>query len=118
MRMRIATYLAAGTILACGTGSASADAIDGNWCHQDGRRFSILGPQIVTPGGKTMKGNYSRHYYFYVPPASERGAGQIITMTLVNENTVHLQYGEASGPAEIWLRCSQTISLIFAVGGD
>ena len=93
MRMRIATYLAAGTILACGTGSASADAIDGNWCHQDGRRFSIRGPEIITPGGKTMQGNYSRHYYFYVPPASERGAGQIITMTLVNENTVHLSMG-------------------------
>ena len=118
MRMRIATYLAAGTMLACGTGSAFADAIDGNWCHQDGRRFSILGPEIVTPGGKTMQGNYSRHYYSYVPPAPERGAGQIINMTLVNENTVHMQYGEASGPAEIWPRCSQTISLTFAVGGD
>lgn len=116
MRMRIATYLAAGTILACGTGSAFADAIDGvppGWPP-----FLNSRPEIVTPRGKTMQGNYSRHYYSYVPPAPERGAGQIINMTLVNENTVHMQYGEASGPAEIWPRCSQTISLIFAVGGD
>jgi hypothetical protein len=112
------TWLTAGTILACLTAPAFADAIDGNWCHQDGRRFSIRGPEIVTPGGKTMQGNYSRHYYSYTPPTPERGAGQPINMTLMNENTVHLQYGEASGPVEVWLRCSQTISLNFGVGGD
>jgi len=97
---------------------AFADAIDGNWCHQDGRRFSIRGPEIVTPGGKTMQGNYSRHYYSYVPVAPERGAGQAINMTLMNENTVHLQYGETNGATEVWLGCSQSISLNFAVGGD
>jgi hypothetical protein len=104
---------AASLLFAC---PALADAIDGNWCHQDGRRFSIRGPEIVTPGGKTMQGNYSRHYYSYVPPPPERGAGQPINMTLMNENTVHLQYGETSGPAEVWLRCSQSISFNFAVG--
>jgi len=118
MRMRMLTCLAAGVILASVSAPALADAIDGNWCHQDGRRFSIRGTDIVTPGGKAMQGNYSRHYYSYVPPAPERGAGQPVNMTLVNENTVHLQYGEASGAAEVWLRCSQTISLGFGVSGD
>lgn len=118
MRIRTLTCLAAGTISACLSGPAFADAIDGNWCHQDGRRFSIRGPEIVTPGGKAVQGNYSRHYYSYVPPPPERGAGRPINMTLMNENTVHLQYGEASGPPEVWLRCSQTISLNFAVGGE
>jgi hypothetical protein len=73
------------TVLA---GPAFADAIDGNWCHSDGRRFTIRGPEIVTPGGKHMEGNYSRHSFAYTAPAPEPGAGQNILMTLANENTV------------------------------
>jgi hypothetical protein len=91
--------------------SASADAIDGNWCHTDGRRFSIRGPEIITPGGKTMEGNYSRHWFSYVVPAPEPGMGQIIFMTLLNENTVHLRLGEAPADPEIWVRCGPSISV-------
>lgn len=89
---------------------ASADAIDGNWCHNDGRRFSIRGTEIVTPGGKAMEGNYSRHWFSYVVPPPEPGTGQTIYMTLLNENTVHLQLGEVSTPPETWIRCTPSIS--------
>lgn len=93
------------------TGAAFADSIDGNWCHNDGRRFSISGPEIVTPGGKRMEGNYSRHGFSYLAPAPEPSAGQTIVMTLVNENTVYLRYGEtATGAQETWLRCSPSVS--------
>src|SRR5512147_435024 len=92
------------------TSSASDDAIDGNWCHNDGRRFSIHGPEIVTPGGKAMEGNYSRHWFSYVVPPPEPGTGQTIYMTLLNENTVHLRLGEASSTPETWVRCSPSIS--------
>jgi hypothetical protein len=88
-----------------------ADAIDGNWCHTDGRRFSIRGPEIVTPGGKTMDGNYSRHWFTYVVPAPEPGVGQTIFMTLLDENTVHLRLGEASAAPETWVRCGPSISM-------
>src|SRR5665647_972889 len=84
---------------------AFADAIDGNWCHDDGRRFVIRGPEIVTPGGKRMEGHYSRHGFNYTVPAPEPGAGQTIVMTLANENTVHLRHGEATSAAEVWVRC-------------
>jgi hypothetical protein len=88
-----------------------ADAIDGNWCHSDGRRFSIRGPEIVTPGGKRMEGNYSRHAFSYQAPAPEANAGQTIDMTLANENTVFLRYGaSAAGAPETWQRCSASIS--------
>jgi hypothetical protein len=90
---------------------AFADAIDGNWCHTDGRRFSIRGPEIVTPGGKTMDGNYSRHWFTYVVPAPEPGVGQTIFMTLLDENTVHLRLGEASAAPETWVRCGPSISM-------
>ena len=93
-------------------GAASADAIDGNWCHSDGRRFSIRGPEIVTPGGKLMEGNYSRHWFSYLVPAPEPGVGQTIFMTLANENTVRLRLGEAAPAAdeEVWVRCAPSIS--------
>ena len=48
--------------LAMLAGPAFADAIDGNWCHSDGRRFTIRGPEIVTPDGKRMDGNYSPYF--------------------------------------------------------
>jgi hypothetical protein len=89
---------------------AFADAIDGNWCHSDGRRFTIRGPEIVTPGGKRMEGNYSRHWFSYMAPAPEPGAGQTIFMTLADENTVHLRLGEQTSTPETWVRCSPSVS--------
>lgn len=89
---------------------ALADAIDGHWCHNDGRRFSIRGPEIITPGGKAMEGNYSRHWFSYVVPAPEPGAGETISMTLLNENTVATKRGETGSGEEIWIRCSPSIS--------
>jgi hypothetical protein len=94
-------------------GPALADAIDGNWCHNDGRRFSIRGPEIVTPGGKQMEGQYSRHWFNYTVPAPEPGAGEVVQMTLLNENTVQLRVGEAGAPA-IWVRCTPSVSALEA----
>ena len=91
--------------------AAMADAIDGNWCHQDGRRFSIRGSDIVTPKGAQLQGNYNRHYFSYVAPANEPSAGETINMTLRNEYTVHIQVGTAaSAPVEEWKRCAPDIT--------
>jgi hypothetical protein len=111
MFIRFKTVIA---VLALGVlaGPAFADVIDGNWCHSDGRRFSIRGPEIVTPGGRHMEGNYGRHSFSYTAPAPEPGAGQNIMMTLVNENTVHLRHGEAASAPEVWVRCSPSVSSI------
>ncbi|MSO68563.1 MAG: hypothetical protein EXQ82_12400 [Pseudolabrys sp.] len=111
--IRLKTFVPA-LALAMLAGPALADAIDGNWCHSDGRRFSIRGPEIVTPGGKKMEGNYSRHAFSYAVPAPERSAGQTAFMTLANENTVYLRHGEAAsaGTPETWVRCSPSISAL------
>ncbi len=95
-------------------GPAIADAIDGDWCHTpDGRRFSIRGSAIVTPGGKQMEGDYSRHAFNYVVPTPEPGAGKTVFMTLLDENHVHLRLGEAfAANPETWVRCSPTTSSI------
>jgi hypothetical protein len=92
---------------------AFADAIDGDWCHSDGRRFSIRGPAIVTPGGKHIDGDYSRHAFNYIVPQPEQGAGKTIFMTLLDENHVHLRLGEAyAANPELWVRCSPSTSAL------
>jgi hypothetical protein len=98
-------------MLALMSAPALADSIDGDWCHSDGRRFTISGPQIVTPKGHQVTGDYSRHAYSYTVPASEPSAGQAIDMTLINENMVHLTIGKPAGGApEVWERCKPSVS--------
>jgi hypothetical protein len=88
------------------TGSARADAIDGNWCSADGRSMSIAGPQIVTPGGTKMKGDYDRHGFRYVVPAAEKPAGAQVDMSQLDDNTIHVRVGK--GPIKTWHRCKPT----------
>src|SRR5262245_24457196 len=63
--------------------SAYADAIDGDWCHSNGKRMSIRGPAIVTHGGQETRGRYTRHYFSYVIPAGETGAGADVSGPLL-----------------------------------
>ena len=44
--------------------------------------MSIRGPDIVTPGGHNIRGDYSRHSFSYVVPAGESGAGETVSMIL------------------------------------
>ena len=88
---------------------ARADAIDGDWCRADGKRMSIQGPAIVTPGGKATQGNYTRHYFSYVIPAGEAGAGNTVSITLLGEYLAHAREGD-SAPVQEWRRCQPGIS--------
>jgi len=105
-RLAGAALIAAGALCLVPRG-AHADVIDGEWCL-GASHFAIDGPNILTPGGNRIQGNYSRHGFLYVVPANEPGAGGEISMLLLNEETVQLtRKGEASGP-EIWRRCKPT----------
>jgi hypothetical protein len=85
-----------------GASLARADAIDGQWCFGSSH-FEINGPNIRTPGGNDIIGNYDRHGFSYVVPASEQGAGTEIVMVLLNEETVQLTRGRST--PETWKRC-------------
>ena len=92
---------------------AWADAIDGHWCFADGRRLSISGPDLVTPGGKRMTGDYDRHAFAYEVPDGELGAGSTVFMVQLNEETVRVRIGtppSAAGDSETWRRCSERLS--------
>jgi hypothetical protein len=100
--------LLAGAALIMQSGPALADTIDGDWCHADGRRLSIAGPDIVTPGGTHVKGDYDRHHFNYVVPASEPGTGETVAMILQGELQMHLK--PPAGESQTWRRCSKPIS--------
>ena len=96
-------------------GSARADQIDGNWCFKDGRTLSINGSKIVTPGGNSITGDYTRHSFAYVVPGSETNAGAMVAMRQLNEMTIQVTEETAAGsgqttPVQVWKRCTPTTS--------
>jgi hypothetical protein len=99
------------TLLAAGVaGPALADAIDGEWCSDDGRHLSIQGPSIVTPGGKHMEGAYTRHSFEYTIPPLEPDAGRQTTMRLLSETSVEVRVGAPESAPVVWRRCPGTVS--------
>ena len=102
-------------VLLASATSAYADAIDGHWCFTDGKRISIQGPAIVTPAGSHIQGDYSRHFFSYVVPQAEPGAGQTTSLTLLNEDMMRLNIGATpmhsyDGPGDVWRRCGPPTS--------
>jgi len=97
-------------LLVLSTQSAHADAIDGNWCSDGGRRLSIVGPTVVTPGGAQLEGSYSRHSFIYTAPATEPDGGQEVTMRLLNDTAVQIQFGSGTAKIQTWHRCTATTS--------
>jgi hypothetical protein len=104
-------YAAAGlAFMTFAAAPARADVIDGDWCRADGKTISIRGPQIVTPGGRTTRGDYTRHSFVYVIPAGETGEGETVSMILRNEYLVHARQGGPDAPLEEWRRCPPRVS--------
>ena len=95
-------------LVATGAGAARADAIDGDWCYEDGKRLSINGPDIVTPAGNHLKGEYDRHHFSYVVPANEPGAGATIAMLLLSE--IQMRLRPPAGEEQLWRRCGKPVS--------
>ena len=86
---------------------AVADAIDGDWCGAKGLRLSIRGPEITTPSGVTLRGDYHRHQFSYTAPPGDADAGVQIDLRLLSEewmNLYRLKDGKPGEP-ELWRRC-------------
>ncbi len=87
---------------------AHADAIDGDWCDAAGHSLSITGPDIKTPGGAAIQGEYGRHEFAYMAPKQDIDAGRIVYLRLFDDNdmaSVHIKDGQADGDPVIWHRC-------------
>jgi hypothetical protein len=99
---RSAAAAAAALILGWGA-TARADAIDGDWCHA-AQNLHIRGPDIRTPGGNQIKGDYDRHGFRYTVPANEPDAGTPVVMILNSEEQMTLTRKSSPVP-ETWRRC-------------
>src|SRR5438552_307131 len=97
-------------LLALWSTGAQADVIDGDWCSGEGRQMTIRGPEIVTPGGNQIRGNYTRHSFSYVIPAGEPGTGETVSIILLNEFLAHSRQGNADAPSIEWKRCTAKVS--------
>ncbi|HKY86560.1 MAG TPA: hypothetical protein VJL90_07365 [Pseudorhodoplanes sp.] len=80
-------------------------ALDGNWCHADGKRMTIKGSDIVTPGGKPLRADYARTFASWVIPDGEHNAGMTVTMMLIGADRAHTREGAADTPPLEWRRC-------------
>lgn len=98
-----------GFVMLIATGTARADAIDGDWCL-GAKTMTIRGPDIVTPGGQRTKGDYTRHSFSYTIPAGEPGAGDVVAMILQSEYLLHVRQGGKDVPPQEWRRCSARTS--------
>ena len=111
-RYSVTTCLVAASFVLAGlAGPARADAIDGQWCDSKGKSLKIDGPNIVTPGGTEMTGDYDRHVFTYVVPAGEAGTGDTVVMQLFGDDDLNLTTGPAGGARsqpENWRRCNVT----------
>jgi hypothetical protein len=68
---------------------------------------AIRGPEITTPSGVTLKGNYHRHEFSYIAPPGDADAGTQIDLRLLSEefmNLYRLKDGTPGEP-ELWRRC-------------
>ena len=89
---------------------AMADRLDGGWCGGEGKQLRINGPEITTPYGTIMQGDYGRHSFSYTAPEGDADAGQQIHMQQLNDEQMQLTRSKDGkmGEAETWMRCDMT----------
>jgi hypothetical protein len=105
MFLRIACFAFA-IVMSCAT--ARADQIPGHWCAPDGgRSIKIDYASIVTPGGKTVQGNITRHHVDFVIPDGEQDAGATFNADQLSDEQIRVTIVRKDGtsPPEIWTPC-------------
>jgi hypothetical protein len=89
---------------------AHADAIDGDWCNQDGSQILIDGNSIRLTDGTVVSGNYTRHKFSYIAPPGDLEAGKEILFVQRSEEEMRRVRDLQAMPehADIWQRCRNT----------
>ncbi len=96
--------------LVLSAGFARADAIDGDWCNQDGSQIFIAGSSIRLTDGTTLTGTYTRHQFSYVAPSGDAEEGKVILFVQRSEEEMRRVRDPKAMPehADIWQRCRNT----------
>jgi hypothetical protein len=89
--------------------SAHADAIDGEWCNEDGSHVRIDGPKIDLGSGQIVEG-YSRHAFSYVAPPGDFEAGAEVKFVLSSDELMRRMRNPDVMPEhrDLWRRCQTT----------
>jgi hypothetical protein len=101
----IALFIRVVTLPVSAALAQSLPGLDGNWCHADGKRLTVKGADIVTPGGKPLRADYARTFASWVIPEGEPNAGMSVTMMLLGTDRAHTREGAADTPPQEWRRC-------------
>lgn len=103
-------WCAAFILAVVSAGAASADAIDGDWCNQDGSQIFIDGNSIRLTDGTVVTGIYTRHKFSYVAPSGDQEAGKEILFVQRSEEEMRRVRDPQAMPehADIWQRCRNT----------
>lgn len=97
---------------------AEADSLDGRWCSPDGRRITVTGLAVITPGGREVIGRYSQKAFAFVMPEREWDGGKTFWMELKTSNSARVSvqspHHEGPPPHDLWRRCSDISNLRLA----
>jgi hypothetical protein len=90
--------------------SAHADAIDGDWCNEDGSHVRIDGPKIDLGSGQIVEGNYTRHAFSYIAPPGDSEAGAEVKFVLSSDELMRRMRNPDVMPEhrDLWRRCQTT----------
>ena len=92
-----------------------AHALDGTWCSGDGRRITVDGTAVITPGGGRATGAYSQFAFSFKLPDGERPAGATIWMEPKGPNAARVSTvgrdQQGPPPHGLWHRCDVTSRL-------
>jgi len=108
--IRLFFFLLAGF---AGTGPAAANgtdgAINGAWCSPDGKRITIDGTTVTTPGGNTVTGEDRGRAFRFVLPDGEFDAGTEIWLELEDSGNLRVSRLKDTTlgppPHDEWTRC-------------
>lgn len=75
-------------------GIAHADALDGDWCSEEGNKLTIDGKIITTPAGRTIEGVYGRHRFQYTAPVGGWKSGKDIDIRQYSDTRMVLKAGD------------------------
>ena len=96
-------FLLASLVCFASTSPVLADALDGDWCNGRDGKLTISGSSIITPSGRTVSGNYSRHRFTYTAPEDDWNGGKNIVIQQLNEDAMDLSV-DGNAPTR-WSPC-------------